>query len=195
MADLLNANTLGFFLYYIVPGFVAISTYNLIIPSEKRNFGDAIVELISFSMINLAICFPLIILANQSEIRNNIALFYLASIVIVLLFPIIEAVIWNQLRRWKKLRGKIPHPLPNAWEWVFSQDKSYWVIVHLKNGSKVAGEYSENSFTGSFPNGQDIYLEKLWKLDEKDLFITAINKSGGAIIKADEWSVIELFEG
>ena len=45
VADLLRPETLVYFLFFVVPGFVAMRTYELIVPSEKRSFGESFVDL------------------------------------------------------------------------------------------------------------------------------------------------------
>ncbi|MDQ3327378.1 MAG: DUF6338 family protein [Chloroflexota bacterium] len=55
MAELLDQDTLVLFLVFVVPGFVAIKFYDLIVPSERRNFGESMIEIVSYSMINLGV--------------------------------------------------------------------------------------------------------------------------------------------
>ena len=59
-------------------------------------------------------------------------------------------------------KKKAPHPIKMPWDFVFKQRQWYWVIVELKDGTKVGGKYAEHSFTSSYPAPEQIYLEEKW---------------------------------
>src|SRR6266487_596318 len=64
LADLLKLQTLIFALYFVVPGFVILKVHEHIIPSERRNWGEALIELFGYSFFNLLICVLLAPLVN-----------------------------------------------------------------------------------------------------------------------------------
>ena len=97
------------------------------------------------------------------------------------------------LRKSKLFQKNAPHPTHKPWDYVFSQtNKSYWVKVTLKNGTILAGKYSENSFTSSSPAEEQIYLEETWLLNEKGGFDRPKKQTAGIIILSAEISYIEL---
>ena len=54
MAELLKTDTLTLFLFFVVPGFIAMKVYDLLVPAERRNFGEAIVDVVTYSIFNLS---------------------------------------------------------------------------------------------------------------------------------------------
>ena len=45
----------------------------------------------------------------------------------------------------KLFRGKLLHPTPTAWDFIFGdRTKSYLIMFHLKSGAKIGGLYSNN---------------------------------------------------
>jgi hypothetical protein len=66
--------------------------------------------------------------------------------------------------------------------------------VTFKNGQVMAGLFGPNSFAGSFPNKQDLYIEKLLSLDEHGNVKGLIENSAGAIVRMDDLDRIEFFE-
>ena len=52
MENILKPDTLTLFLYFVVPGFVAIKTFDLLIPTQRRDFGVELVQLVSYSLFN-----------------------------------------------------------------------------------------------------------------------------------------------
>src|SRR5947209_3146932 len=120
MAPLLNLSTLGFFLYYVVPGVVAIKTRNLIIPSEKENWTDSAIAVITFSMLNLAICFLFKPIINIPSLISNLSLDYFPTVLVVFVVPVMiglaSALIWKSPLFQKLSRGQILDPTPSAWD-------------------------------------------------------------------------------
>lgn len=66
-------------------------------------------------------------------------------------------------------------------------------MVRLKNRDLIGGFYGENSFTSSFPNEQDLYLEEVWSVNEEGQFIEKIDRTGGLLIKDQEIEFLEFF--
>ena len=81
---------------------------------------------------------------------------------------------------------------PTAWDFFFSQQKSAWVIITLKNGNRFFGKYDENSFAASDSEFQDIYIEKTYALDENQNW-KEVNRSKGALISRGDIESIEFF--
>lgn len=194
MADLLRLDTLNLFLFFVVPGFVSLKFYDLTVPSARRNFAESTLEVISFSMINLALWYWLIDLMSFRGLRaNSPAAYYAAMFVILFVSPASLALITQRLLRSDFLRGRIVHPTPLAWDYLFSQGKSYWILCHMKSGQKVGGYYSQRSFASSHPHPPEVYIEKLWKLDTEGRFVAEAEQTAGALIRADECHLIEFF--
>ncbi len=59
MNNILTIDALVFILYFITPGVITIKTQDLIIPADQRNWGELVLELISFSALNLCIYYLL----------------------------------------------------------------------------------------------------------------------------------------
>lgn len=51
MAEILKPETLIYFFLFVVPGFIAVRTYEVIVPQERRNFGETFVDLIAYSFL------------------------------------------------------------------------------------------------------------------------------------------------
>lgn len=173
---------------------MAARVYNYLIPSERRKLGDYLVELITFSMFYLAIFFWLISLLYMPAVRTNAVMFYLLAIVAVFLIPaglgwLGSYLIQNRwLRRFVKLTV---HPVPMAWDYVFKGGQSYWIIFHLKNGKRIGGYYSCESFASGYPDAQEIYVEEIWLLDDYGRFQQKVGRTMGGYIKAEDCDLIE----
>jgi Family of unknown function (DUF6338) len=194
----LDLQTLVLFIYFVVPGFVMVKAFDLIVPTERRSFGDSIVEVISYSFIVLVIwIWPLIgILSLEGNIHpvSYYGLLFVTTILIAFVTPAFLAWRFYKSRTVGFLRGKTPHPAPTSWDWFFEQGKIYWVRFHLKDGEKLGGYYGANSFATSFPNTQQVYVEELWRLDEEGTIVQQVTGTRGAIINKEDCELIEFLE-
>ena len=177
-----------YLLLLFMPGFLFIKINNLLIASNDNDFSKKWYDAIAYGVIFSGVTYTAYLMLGA----------YLPAYI----FPIIGMVIAPSIMPFifKKIRSKhffhkyILRPEVSAWDYIFSSRRSYWIILHLKNGSNIAGVYSVKSFTSAFPHKQDIYLEELWQLDDNQKFLTKIPRSAGLWISADEISSIEFFD-
>ena len=84
------------------------------------------------------------------------------------------------------------HPIPTAWDWKFaSLEGEQWVLVNLKNGGVVRGLLGSDSFASSDPIHRDLYIQWIYDIDEKGIWIPLGNR--GILIATDEISTIEFW--
>jgi len=193
--EILEINKIVLFIIFFIPGFISMKVYHLMIASEAINFSESIGEVIAFSSINYAALSWLIILVDKFDLLNkHFTLFILSVIFIIFIAPIFWTIIFVWLSKSKKLRKYILSPIKNPWDYYFEKKKSCWVIVNLKNGEKIGGVYSDNSFSSAYPHKEQIYLEELWDIDTNGNFLKKISRTDGIIIIGDEIKSIELYK-
>ncbi len=192
--DIWEINKMILFLILFIPGFISIKVYDLIIPSEKRDFTKSIFEVIGYSALNFAIFSWVIAIihSNSFPIEHELS-YYILLFIIFFVGPIIWPILFLKLRTIKKIQGFITHPILKPWDYVFGKRRSYWVIVHLKDGRRIGGIYGTNSFTSSYPAKEQIYLEQVWELDNECRFLHHVERSEGIIILEHEILCVELF--
>lgn len=125
MARLLTPEALVLVLYFVVPGFVLIQTYDLIVPTERRNFVQAFVDVVAFSFAILTVWFwPYVLLVSYPDVFAT-WLYYLLlfSLTIIIAFATPAFLAWrfHISRTQGFLRGRTPHPSPTSWDWFFSE--------------------------------------------------------------------------
>lgn len=82
------------------------------------------------------------------------------------------------------------HPVPTAWDYIFSKQEPSWVIVTLIDNRLIMGLYSKNSFASSDSEERDIYIEKIFDVDENNQWIENI-RNKGILISKDQVKTIE----
>lgn len=190
-----NIDKLFLFLIFFIPGFISIKIYDLIVPSERRDFSKAIYEAIGFSALNFAVLSWLIILihsANYSTVHKGWYIFFI--MIILFVCPILWPIIYLYLSTQTLIAKHVIHPIQKPWDYVFGKREPFWIIAHLKDGKTIAGKYDTDSFASSYPAEEQIYLEELWHVDKQGRFMKAIERSKGVIISGRDISALEFFE-
>ncbi len=190
--DIWTAEKLPLFLVFIVPGFVSLKVWDLLVPGERRGLDNSLIDLVAYSALNFAALVWLIAPLLGRQLSQTAS--YLTVAAVFLVFPALWPVFWNWLRTRQWLRRYVMHPMARPWDYVFSKREPAWVIVHLKDGSVIGGRYDASSFASSWPAPEQLYLEELWELDAHRDFIRAIVRSRGAIILGADIRAIEFFE-
>ena len=188
--DIFTINKLFLFIAFIVPGFVSLKAYEIFIPTQKIDSTKVLIEAITYSCINYALLFPFIIYFADHYSALPLHLNYGYAVLILFIMPIIWAYSLKIIRI--KLKS-LQHPIQKPWDFIFSQQKQYYIIITLKNGDKIAGTYGENSFTSSFPVEEQIFLEETWVLNENGGFERLRDSTKGTIILFNEMVSLELF--
>jgi hypothetical protein len=101
-----------------------------------------------------------------------------------------ETEIENRERVWEK--AETFEKIPRAWDYVFSKDRCYWLKIILKDGSKIGGYYGNKSFTSNYPHKDDLFVEDIWKLDEKETYNE--HDPRGLLVEREEISYIEIYK-
>lgn len=195
MESLLNLHALNLFLFFIVPGFVALSVHDLIIPASRRNLSEAAIQIISFSMINLVLWIWLIDWMGRSNLHTmHPVRYYLMVVGIVGISPATLAAATIGLRKSSFLRGKVLHPAPTGWDFFFGRRTPCFVLCRLKSGGLFGGYFGTRSFASAFPSPEEIYLEQVWHINDLGEFDAPVAGSAGIIVRMDDCEIIELFE-
>ncbi|MUK32128.1 hypothetical protein GNP44_18845 [Aliivibrio fischeri] len=183
------------FIGFVIPGFISIKVFDLLHPSESIDSTKKVIEAVTYSCFNYALLFIPMYFIETMEVKNNSPILYgLFYLFVLFIFPVLIAFAISKIRLCDFVQKKAPHPIKMPWDFVFKQRQWYWVIVELKDGTKVGGKYAEHSFTSSYPAPEQIYLEEKWVLDEDDSFERVRGGTAGVLIAADQIATIELFK-
>ena len=83
--------------------------------------------------------------------------------------------------------------IPTAWDYKFSSfDERRWVLVTLKDGGSVAGQFGGASFASSEPDERDIYIQKVYRVKQGQPW-EPIESNDGILIRGDEIRYIEFW--
>lgn len=192
--DFLKPETLDLFLIYVVPGFVTMKVHDLLWPPKARKFSDALIEIVSYSMLNLAALFWLVQILKEPGFKEAHPLRYTGGMLIVVaLAPALWAFLSRSIRVSSWFQRYSPHPTPSAWDYFFRKRESAWVLLHLKSGKMLGGFFHTSSFASSYPEDPEIYFEEVWRVDGEGRFKEKIPLTNGALVRMSECTHFEFF--
>lgn len=159
------------FIGFVIPGFVSLKVYELLIPGPAKDSSKQLVDAIAYSCINYALMLTPILWVEKASIYGSHPELYTAFYFFVLFIaPILLVIVWRFIRTQQFFQDNAPHPVQKPWDFVFSKRKPYWARVTLKDGTKIGGRYAENSFSSSALSEEQIYLEETWLLNKNGDF-------------------------
>lgn len=192
--DIWDESKLAIFIAFVVPGFIAIKTYELLAPSRYTDSSRQLIDAVSYSCLNYGILlWPIYAIETSAIPEGYPNLYVLFWFCVLFLAPIAWVFAWRMLRQWEFLQNIIPHPIQKPWDFVFGQRRCYWVIVTLSDGNKVAGKFGPNSFASSAPSEEQIYLEEEWLLNDEGGFDRKAEQSAGVIILSSDIRTVEFY--
>jgi hypothetical protein len=90
-------------------------------------------------------------------------------------------------------------PAPTAWDALFSGEPRGWVLLCLKSGRWVGGEYGEDSYAAGYPEPADLFLSAEAVVDQaKEDFVRGddgepIKLRWGLLVRWDEVEYLEVY--
>jgi len=188
----LGLETLGIALIFVFPGLVSMQVYQMLMPAKEIPWAAALLQGFFYSGVNTVFLYPLIFafLNNEWSLWANWGLIAVFGLIGPTLWPILVTVLF----RWDWVARKINIPYPTSWDYFFDKNHSFFMIIHLKNGSVIGGLWSSNSHAGQYPHNGDLYLEQLYHLDEDGSFAEPVLDTQGLLITKDQYTHIQLFQ-
>lgn len=182
------------FLAFIVPGFLSMRVYGLLLPGDEPSLKENVLEAFAFGILNFVVMYWAISLLLDQEFTPrsrlvNYLLVVLTFLIAPMTWPVIVKIILRKLAEW----NVVLYGYRNAWDDFFLRREPCWIIVHLKDGRRLGGWYGDNSYAGLYPNSGHLSLEQLWRLDEQNKFVEPVPQSRGIILRPDDYHFVELF--
>lgn len=186
---------------FLIPGFIITSITKRIIPLVDREYKTRIFENFIYSFLNIFLwSIPIYrIYLNIEFWKDNYILLWIIIFIIVFLSPIAIALIVILFNQYEIIRKMCEYfnirPVdtePSAWDFKFKRIKSEWVLITLSNERTVAGFIGENSFISSNFRERDVYIDKVYEIDENGKW-NKRKETDGIWIKNEEIRSIEFF--
>jgi len=189
-SDLLNRfdqSHLLLFIVFVLPGFISLRIWSLIVPRTERTLKDELLDAFGFGLLNAVIAVPLF----GSIAPDQKWLAYALAVLAFILLPALWPFLIDWILRLLQAVNVIPLQSHNAWDGLFLRRDPYFMIIHFDDGRRIGAYYGSQSIASLYPNSGYIYVEKLWYLDEHGKFVSEIPDSKGIVLRPNDYKFIE----
>lgn len=183
---------------FLIPGFVWSAVLSMLVPTRTRASEVRFLEFLTLSCINHGLwSWALFAVFQTGFVDSQPGWSAVILFGIIFVSPVILGLLSGFLRQ-REIVGRflgwlgvrMVHPIPRAWDWHFSRERPSWVLVRLKDGTRVFGLFHHNSFAADDPDHRDIYLEAQFRLSEGGEW-APVEDTDGVLILADDIAFIE----
>ena len=181
---------LPLFIFFVIPGYVSMRVWHWLVPSKNERLKNYYLETIVFGIFHFILFGKLLMRANDYGQWLEI----IAYLGVFIVIPALSAILFKMLLYSPFLKGKIIHPSPKAWDYFFGLREPCFMLIHLKSKNTIGGLFKDSSFASSFPESEDIYLEEIWKINEKGEFIEKLPQTAGMLVNIQNIEYIELYK-
>ena len=185
MQELQDADNLYLILLFLVPGFIVLFVRSQFVTGRSPSRSTTVLSYLIVSIIYYALALPFIdlVLSPAALPKGDgdqepglvkgwtlAAWFGLIVLGPAILGLVLGANVQKDLLRrvlqWCRLNPV--HVVPTAWDWKFGGMPPQWVLVTLKDGTRFAGFCGSDSFMSSDPTERDIYIERIYDVDDEN---------------------------
>jgi hypothetical protein len=115
------------------------------------------------------------------------------GLLLLVIVPSVAA--WLEARYARRNVNAIYDSTPTAWDYLVKNRGSYWIRVRLKDtGKYVGGWYGNRSFTSTYPQDPDIYIQSEYQMNSKGEFLERIENTAGVYIPGASIELIQVIE-
>lgn len=197
------ANKESFFiiLAFIVPGFIIYVVKSKFTTGRIRTGPDIFIYYLFYSAVNYTLFGWIIYFIIFTDVLYDYPIIkYISWSIILFASPVFIGIIigiadkHQWFNRILRCIGINPiHSVPTAWDYCFGSMKfPHWIIVTLKDGTKIYGYFGAKSIASSSDNERDLVLEQMFKIDANNSW-EALKEGHGVLITKEQISYVEFW--
>lgn len=185
---------------FVLPGYIISEIIAVFNPTKKLSEGALLLKCLLYSIIHCAIWSWLYKIVFEIGAQYPKAYWFILVLTTIIVASVLGTVIGliqqKQLIRTMLTALKIhtSHSTPNSWDYRFSKNQSTWLIVTLVDGGMIYGWFSTQSFASSDAEERDLYIEKIYSIDDNNTWIEN-EMIEGIYIPKEQIKTIEFLKG
>lgn len=183
-----DATSLQLFIAFFVPGFIFITIWQYFVPSGPSNWQERIPQAVGFSCVYYAVAIaPTFFLSNAQVAAYQ----YLMVFVI----PVIVGLAYVRIRgaNFHASQGIQMTPWDQFFSRVAAGEFKDGIMVHVrfKDETEIIGYFGGISYASTFPNGRELYLQRLYDFDHQGGLVK-IEPAIGALVECADASFVRI---
>ncbi|WP_413061535.1 DUF6338 family protein [Sphingomonas carotinifaciens] len=168
MSDLPTVEEITSLTGLLAPGIIILWTRSRFRDTVPPNLADKVANYAIASIAYGAASYPVFYFNGGVELPS-----WLWQFLLTVALPLVVGiafVFFDRSERFYELTERLGlrpvHHTPTAWDYTFRKREPSFALVHLNDGSEVAGAWIERSFASSTSGDRDIYLEQMFQIGE-----------------------------
>lgn len=189
----LDVTTVVLFMLVVFPGLISINVYRVLMPARPMDWGTALLQGMFYGGVNFVLSSPLLylLLFGTDPLKHPVR-YFLAAVLVLIVTPVLWPVAAVAAMRSRRFLRRVQVAYPTPWDFFFDAHEPVFVVVHLNNGSLLAGYCGAASFAGSSPNEGDLYLEAVYRTTPTGQIGEPMPNSRGVLLQKSQYAYIEL---
>ena len=178
--------------FFLVPDIIALFIRSRFVPARTLAYPLLAYLAVSLAYHGLALSLATLLPQPVSLplVTPAASLVYIFAGPAILGLTLVLDIRFGLIRRLLTPLGIQPiHAIPTAWDWKFNGMEPHWILVTFKDSTRVAGYCGRESFISSDPSERDIYIVRVYDVDDNGTWIPIDPKV--MLITHDEISMIE----
>jgi hypothetical protein len=178
VTDFISPANFDFFARYLLAGAILMSVRASFVTAQRPRPAEILFDAVFLSLLNQLVFQLLIALALWSFpglARHSGSSGRAAFFLEVLALPVLLGAVWGNAlaRNWKvaslpRLLMPNVHPTERAYDYAFARRTGpRFLIVTYKDGARIFGYFGARSLAATDERRSDIYLERLYSVDDR----------------------------
>ena len=198
MENLAKPENFLFFMAFVVPGFVAMKSYSMVIEASlEKNAATLLIESIIYSVmlfVPLSSCY---LWAEEAMKSGQLLEGIVAWMAVTFLVP--AALGYGVVRFRLGIAGKGwgRHPISNAWDYIFSEKsqskEGVFLRVRTVDGRWLGGAYMAGSLASAQRSEKSLCIARAYDFDECGLVKREVPVNRSVLVESSAISSIEFF--
>jgi Family of unknown function (DUF6338) len=190
LPDKLDLESLPLFVLLILPGFISMRVYSLIRPGDQPTLKDSLFEAVAYGTMNIGLMSWAI---YWFQLTESIWIKAVLAAMILAIAPVFWPFALDRALEFSARKGLLNYRYKTAWDDFFSRRRPCWLIVHLSDGRRIGGVFSDKSYATLYPTPGHLFIEELWQVDqESGEFVGDGPVSQGIILKPEDYRFVEI---
>jgi len=168
VADIPSAAELIALASLLSPGVIILWVRGRFKDANPPKVTEQIINFVLISVAYSAAVYPLFHAHNGVHLAQWLWQFLLNFLVPLIIATIV--VFFDRSEQFYRLTAGLglrpTHHEPTAWDYAYRNREPSYLLVHLTDGSSVAGVWAEGSFASSTAGDRDLLVSQLWKIED-----------------------------
>lgn len=198
MENLAKPENFLFFMAFVVPGFVAMKSYSMVIEASlEKSAATLLIESIIYSVMLFVPLSAGYSWAEGTMKSGELVEGVMAWMALTFLVPAVLGYGLVQARLRMAGKGWGRHPISNAWDYIFSEKSQskdgVFLRVRTVDGRWLGGAYMAGSLASAQRSEKSLCIARAYDFDESGLVRREVPVSRSVLVESSAISSIEFF--